>query len=712
MNRFVALLPLVLVLGACSTNQDATKLVEEADAMLVDGGIENPKNREIAEQNYDRAIRLVCGEENLLCKGSGSAAQKGSQAWILSHAHFGLAFARTFDLVDRLRQLYVSDVIYQQPAVQPVEGTDADGVNDSASGEANQCAQQLNLAQLVPLLRTIVNTSLLPIVVDLQEVGRYSDFEITYRKAFLNFSFLKPGLDKQAQNDLTRRDIGIYFGADENETFGPSTLGLPEVNLLLAGIRLATMAAEGVFSFNDLTQALIVFLPKLNLSATTSPYTWARILNSDPCASNPLFNASFGVLTEQGQAAYTDVRRQLAAFFSEQQVSFARLPSRAGTDYLLEYNGSGQAWGQNLFKRVRTGDEAQDRSFANIAAILTQLVSPSDAEALFKQLSESLAGSVVFDLAMYIEARPGLDDALRMASFDARKFGVPALKLSQLFDVPVADLKSIAPLTYSQGEPTGFTANTGWKQVLGQEKPPGTQKLNLYWQDVNGDLHWNARGDFIIQIEREAFYDDANNNNPSAANYRATGILGTFWDADFNGLPDAGFEGVMPGIGTNMVTATTYDPSVTPPVIVLGSLPLSPTAPSENEMYRDYFDRVRDKTTNTTYGCLAYGPPNFFGAVCNVRVGDVLGHVWPNLAPEPYVAPSLADDRRRDPANGVEDRVYLFFPNPSLNGALLRIPLDKASGKYVPLANQDLNRVLNSLLTLDMLAKDLQDLHR
>jgi hypothetical protein len=232
----------------------------------------------------------------------------------------------------------------------------------------------------------------------------------------------------------------------------------------------------------------------------------------------------------------------------------------------------------------------------------------------------------------------------------------------------------------------------GFLQMLDQDKPVGQQDLTWLWKDVNGDGHFNQKGDFIVQTEREVFFDRNNSEDPSKQKeedlVKASGILGTFWDADYNGSPDGSYEGLIPGASGMAVTYAT------------GKLWASAaSAATEDLSYRDYFSGKLLKSN----GCLDFVPVKPTDTVtdgrttCEVEIGQVLGHVWPSIYPEPFEAVSATDSRRRDPANGVVDRMYMFYPNPSVNGAF-QIKGDQG---YRPFANEDLNRFVSGMLGIN-----------
>ncbi len=652
----------LLTIG-CTVEQDASTLVDEADALLIEGGIELSKNRELAEQKYDRAIRLICGEESLDCTADGDASVKGSSAYNLSHAHFGLAMARSFDLVDRIRQLYVSEIFAQEATT----ATESPTAVDTAD-----CDAQSNLPTLVPLLRSIINTSLLPIIEDLKAVTEYPNFSFSFYGGFLNLSFLEPGVTGEYAADTSRRTMGFYLGR-ENDEGGfdePGRYGLPEVYAILGVMRGITAGAEMVFSYNDLTQALLVFLPRLGVETKPSPYHLAGLLNSDPCYENPLLDPSFGVLTENGRASLEAGREQLTAIFAEMQLGFQSMVERADSEALLDFSAG--EWGRNLFERVRIGSTAEQIAFDNVTRLLTGIVSPEDVAELFASLGESLAGNATFNMSNYVEARPELADTLALSGFPIGV--IPALRLNLLFDAPVSDLKSIAPLTYVQAEAVGHEPG-GRKQVPYAELPADAKNETLYFNDANEDLHWNRRGDFIIQVEREAVYDQDFYTPPNTE--LGHGIVGTFWDADRNGIPDGVVPDVFPGQGTWYVTAVTSASGVA----------LSATAATD----------IMLKESD----CLKFG---FAVKTClgeddeRVEVGEVLGHMWPSTVPEPFPLPGEFTGRA-DPANGSADIMYMFFPNPSLSGALLNAETGRS------LENQELNAFLNSVFFSNFVEK-------
>lgn len=697
MRRAVSLLALVAaVLVGCSQEQDPHKLVAEADALLVNGGIEDSKTRALAEQKYDRAIRIICGEDNFYCVKSGSGSAPGTNDHSLAHAHFGLAFARSFDLVERIEQLYASGTILR-PRELGIGGDgdedDDGGVlddtgDDAAATAADDCQQQLNLPQLVPLLKTIVDTSLLPIVRDLRSVTNYPEFSIAYEKAFLDFGFLNP----EAEDDL-----GINFGEADGAL---AKFTVTEAYAALAVFRGITMVAEGIFSFNDLTQALIVFLPKIDLSAGVRPYELSKVLNSDPCTPNPLFDASFGVLTEAGRETFADIEAQLGALFTEQEAGFGAIFANKDAEALFDFKAKGQPWATNMAKRIHTGDTLDDSSIENLITIVTALLSPDELAKAFGALKTGLKSGKTFDLVAFVDDNADLKDLLDEREVDLRALGIPALNFKRFFDNPIADLKSIAPLSFVESERVEYNVveKPGYFKVLPHETPLGDEGKTMFFRDVNGDRHLNLRGDFIVHIEREAFYDEANDDAPlKHVDNQAVdaGIVGAFWDADFNAFPDAGFEGLIPGTGADKVTAATgvlYRTAVT--------FTTGVTEPSEDETYRDYFDANQGDSN----GCLDYRPKRPQDSwmkekreVCVTEVGFVLGHVWPSPYPEVYAAPATSDSRRKDAANGVVDPVYMFYPNPSLNGVF---EIEQSAGKYQPFSNGDLNRFVSGMLSL------------
>ena len=665
------LLPLLFtgfLLVGCATEEDASALVNEADELLVNGGIEVAEKREIAVRNYDRAIRIICGEGSGECKGSGSAATPGTEAYNLSHAHFGLGMARIFNLVDRIEQLYSGDLLGRNLLL------DEDGDEDIDLD--SECQSHANMDFLVPLLSSIINTSLLPIIDDLQKVTDYPEFSITYYQGFLDLSFL--GDDEQGR-------IGFFVGASPvNNVNEPGVFGVPEVHAMLGVLRLVTAGAQVVFSYNDLTQALLTFGPMLNINRNDSPYKFARVLNTHPCEPNPLLDPEFGVLTRQGNESLALARKQLEALFAEQQVGFNAIAERGSTDALLNYSGnSGDAWADNLFSRIRVGGSTEERELTTVGKLLTQNVGPEDAGEVFARLAGSLQGDVVFDPIGFVQEpeQASLRQLLEWIGFE--DLGIPAFRLGNLFDNPISDLKAVAPLTYVQSEPysTGRSDFEHPRQMLDHEKPLGTRSgQDLFYDDANGDQNWNQRGDFIIQTERETFIDSNDNYTPAPPFH---GILGTFWDLTGNGRPDPVYQDWQSSEEVTTVTIPWHEEQ-------------SVMAVTDSTAPTGYVLAVTD-ATGTHYQedtCLLGDVEDCEG----LRVGEVLGHMWPpSRVPERYPSPEEFTGRT-DPANGSMDMIYLFFPNPSLNGALVlpRDAEDRAAG-YRDLENHELNAFFNSI---------------
>lgn len=666
-RTFFTLLFASLLLSGCASDEDPSALVNEADEMLINGGIEVAEKRELAAQNYDRAIRIICGEGGSGCQGSGNAASRGTEAYNLSHSHFGLAMVRIFNLVDRIEQLYSGDLLGQSLV---------DEESDEAVDIDAACQGQANMDFLVPLLSSIINTSLLPIIDDLAQVTNYPGFSVTYRRGFLDLSFL--GTETQGR-------IGFYVGAGPGDGVDtPGEFGIPEVHAMLGVLRVFTAGAQVIFSYNDLTQALLTFAPMMGINRDANPYTFARVLNTHPCESNPLLNPEFGVLTRQGNQSLALARAQLGALFAEQQEGLPMIMESQSANALLNYNGAGRQWADNLFNRMMVGSSTDRSQLRAAGRVLTENISPDNAAEVFSRMAQSLNGEAVFDPVAFVqeEEQAGLRDVLTLIRFE--ELGIPALRLNNLFDNPISDLKAVAPLTYTESEEFSTGRVDGMVDMLDQEKPPELRGRSVSFRDSNGDQHWNQRGDFIIQTERETFRDGNNDNTPSAS-AEFFGIQGTFWDLNGDGRPDPIYEDWQ----SEAVTTHTMPQRSIQNVMAVAATDSTGT----------YYFLAATETTGTHYTastCLLGDVEDCEG----FKVGQVLGHMWPSRVPEPYPAPEDFTGRT-DPSNGFAGKIYLFFPNPSMNGVLVYSRADD-SGKYRDVENNELNAFINSVFWSDL----------
>lgn len=694
-----AALGLLVSLAGCSAVKTELDDIHFADDQLRNGGLEDPTTRAGIQARYDEALRRFEADPDRFSLAQGRE--------IRSHAHFGLAMTRMWDLLDQMQEIlqagdYFRSVFPQDSDVQ------ADTVNCKILG-------QLGDTELV--LRTLLNTAIVPIVSSLTEVTKYPEFSLDIARSFYRI----PDFGENAGVDLS----GEYSAA--------------EVYLMLGGLQVISSGANFLFAYQELVDVLAAFLLVNFQAIDNNP---AKFFNSNPCVNygegNPLLSADFGILRPDGVATLELSRQQLSAGLSSLALAVDAMrtppaPDDDGTENNLagvEQDCAGDyavgcRWGEGIVHN-RLGDsrfvidrEGIQSGVSSLEAFVDQATPDVDLAALsdvIRQVQASVAGgkpvealdllgtllpSILTESGRSIEF---LDAQIPTVSY----LNLPIVDFGAWFEYPPTDLKRILPLIYEVDE----------KYIDENPAPGRTPEIDIvegrrvlrsslssddyedtFW-DVNCDGSWNQRGDLRMQRETEPFRDINFNGLIDRAqevdNAKARigdaqlhlypaqiGVVGAFVDINADGRPDRSLDDARAGLYSFECYAG-Y------------AAPVSWPGSTADPLYdQHYFSLLAGgayglpATSGEANDPLpsAEGYANYeTGAV----MGLVLGHYWPSADPNDVASVSEA---QTDRSNGTYDPQYFFFADPSLGGLLLGSSAQGASRDAW--TNPDLNRLLS-----------------
>lgn len=688
----------MLVFGAACT-QATTELddIRSADEQLVNGGLEDPTTRSNIQARYDEALRRYESDPGRFSEAEGRE--------IRSHAHFGLAMTRSWDLLDQLKEIlqagdYFSSVFPADSELQENQ------VSCKILG-------QLGDTELV--LRTLLDTAINPIADSLAQVAKYPEFSLDIARSFYAIE-----------------DFGENAGVDLSGEYSAA-----EVYLMLGGVQVLASGASFLFAYDELVDALAAFLLVNFTAIDGNP---AKLFNSNPCLNyaegNPLLQADFGILRADGVATIARSREQMVQGLSNLALAIdaMRAPPAADDDgttnnlAAVEDDCAGDyapgcRWGEGLIhnrqgdSRFRLEREGIQSGVSSLEAFVDQATPDIDLAALsavIGQIRTSVAGGAPVDaldlmttLLPSILTSDGRSIEFLNASIPTVSYlNLPIVDFGAWFDSPPTDLKRILPQTYDQDEvyldenpAPGRTPEIA--VVSGERILRSTLSADDYedpFVDVNCDGGWNQRGDFRMQRETEP-YRDVNFNglidrtqevdSPNARIGDARlypsqiGVIGAFVDMDADGRPDRDLDDARAGLYSFSCYAGYAAPV---------SWPGSTADPLYDQEY-DSLDAGQAYGVPATSGEPRDELPNSGGYASyetGAVMGLVLGHYWPASDPNDLASVSEA---RTDRSNGSFDPVYFFFEDPSLGGLLLG-----PSGRG-PTAdawtNPDLNRLLS-----------------
>lgn len=670
---------LSFALSACEAGRSPKELVEAADARLRAGGLELPAVRVEMRSLYGEALRRV----------DGAGLNAADEAWVRSHAHFGLAMNRIWDLADR-----VFEVLEEGGVLAALRGE-----QDDASGRPAYCALFESFDALESLVKILLDTALVPVVQDLRAaVGADPGLRVVIDRATYNLSALSS--ERGLSNTLDM--AATYRG--------------PDVLFLLGVVGLAAGAAEGSFAWRDLLPNILLFS-----FAAASPIDGqdAKVFNSNPCVDraedgNPLLNPNFGVLQPAGAEALARAAGLVRSAFADLAAALVRAEEQPALGGWVGRDSDG-TWGTGILTgpagkrrlelQVPSGSdnilsavmafEALARAFL---ANLTPQIEPGKVAEALSSLAASVDGRGAWDmraslrsivpagsLGALVSAVKGTSSSL--GGLD--EYETVHLDLSRLFAQPPGDLKALLPMFYLEDEPFTDADRNGRRN---HEATPVRRDSDYAstepFIDVNCNGRWDQRGDIVLQPEHEPFIDENGSGAREASETRpianaaphTLGIVGTFVDVDADGIPDRPLiDGVSAATPVGIGRFCAAEAPVTWPAAAgdpdFGAFPLGLTDPADGAPYGQPI--TRPEVAAITYED-------------GTALGPVLGHYWPSPLFSVGDWPRAA---RRDPANGTVDHSYMFFPDPTFGGIVQR------DDGGIPDAAGTTNAWLNRMLT-------------
>lgn len=657
-RRLVALAAVILSLAGCAGGRSPVDLVDEADALLKAGGLEHAAVRVEMRSLYGEALR----------RAEAANLSSSEEARVRSHAHFGLAMNRIWDLADR-----VFEILEEGGVLAALRGED-----DITTGRPAYCALFANFESLESLIQILLDTALVPVVEDLRAaVAADPNLSVPINRATYDLTALS--LERGLPNTLDLS--GVYGG--------------PDVLFLLGVVGLAAGAAEGSFAWRGLLPNLFLFS-----FAQAAPIDGqdAKLFNSNPCVDraedgNPLLDPDFGVLQPTGAESLARASTLVGTAFADIARALRRADEQPAVGHWIGRDSDG-TWGkgvlvgpsgkQRLSLQVSSGADTLLSAVVDLEALaraflenLSPQIDPESVAAALDGLAASVRGGKTWDmrtalapilpagnLGVVVTAIRGT--ASTLGSLD--DFETVHVDLSRLFTAPPGDLKALAPLFYLEDE--SFTDANGDGRRSHDAVPVRSDADYASTEpfvDLNCNGRWDQRGDLVVQPEYEPYVDDNRSGTREPSETRpianvqpqTIGVVGTFLDVDADAIPD---RPDLDGVGDVVASASgrlcAADSPVTWPASSgdpdLGGFPLGLTDPADDAPYGE-------PITRPEVSALPYED--------GTALGPVLGHYWPSPLFSPGDWPRSA---RRDAANGTVDGTYMFFPDPTFGGILLR----------------------------------------
>lgn len=684
-----AVLALALAAVGCTeSSSDAITLTQNANRRLAGsevagigkrGGLEFASVRADIKAQYEEAIRLV----------QSLPADDADRNWVLAHAHFGLGLTRLWDLAERVERIFAENGVLT--ALRGEESLD-----EIESGRPSFCALFDNFTALQSIAELLVETALLPVIDDFTAALAADSRLPDARK--LDFEIVAARYDLSAFT--TERTSQSYFDLS-------GRYSAPDVALLLGAVELLTGAFDMMFAYRELFGTLFLFSFVSENPIGGHP---SKLYNSNPCAEyptdgNPLLSATFGTLVEDGQVILERARLRLVSGLGH---IAAALENAVVSNPQAHWIGdSGSEWGTGIVElsdgsprfeiRLPNRDTpltSLDNLFKTLTFFIqgvTPVLSPQVAAEAVRDIQSALAGpgrwrvratlnrivEPLGGLAALVNAFGGLDTS-RVP--DLADLALPYIDFAQLFVAAPGDLKLLFPQYYLEDEPFEDVDGDGRRTprepgllIRGEGDFSNAEGFT----DLNCNGRWDQRGDFVVAEELEPFVDananrvyDGTEISPLGGVIapEQLGLIGAFLDVDADGAPDrpnidgpqsaGNADGIVCGPNAGIAWPASHQD---PDFAQYGSLLLGPasvTAPFGFPI-----------TTNATFAEDRYTGPTAQGNDADV-LGLVVGHYWP---PRVFDVDSRwPESARRDPANGVYDRDYLFFTDPTLRGIIVR----------------------------------------
>lgn len=688
---------LALGISACSASgQDAVRLVEQADIKLqgIDsgsaptGGLEHSSVRADMKGLYDEALRIA----------DSVSLRPEDDRFVRSHAHFGLAMNRLFDVAERL------EIIFDEGGV--LAALRGESSEASVEGRQPYCALFADFDALQSIVELLLTTSLTPIIEDFR-AALDADPEITMEI-------------KRARYDLGQ--FSPEAGSNNYVEFA-AVYSAPDIRLLLGGIELIAGALNFLFAYQDLFANLFLFS---FVGDSPSHKQAAKLYNSNPCAEsaadgNPLLSPTFGVLIPEAAAKLEAARSNLHRGFTDIGIAFRGAAQDEAASHLVGRFGAGQAWATGIVK-TPAGEErfslnvppGSDTPLSGVLRVVnlvklffttaTPLIDIDAFAAIFESAGEAIASAGMWDLKTAMDGIVPSGDLVGLIEVWSTQAGrasqVPSLTdletvfldFGVLFAAPPGDFRRFLPEYYLQDEPYDDVDGNGNRSLQASinvgfsEADYSTSEPFI---DINCNGRWDQRGDLIVQHEFEPFQDanlngifDIGESGPRGNLPPASiGLIGAFLDVDADGQPD------RPTVDGNTVITSSADP-----VLCGQSAPVTwPGGVSDLDLGQGRVELGASDAITSPYGfpfTVATGSSSNYET--GVNLGKVVGHYWP---PRSFEFGSWPQFANMDPANGTTEKDYYFYADPTLGGWFIR----NIDGKPSPGASTNawLNRLFS-----------------
>jgi hypothetical protein len=666
----VLVLALLFLSGGwgCTSLTSPRQLVEEGDRLLSQGGLSDPRLRGRMKSLYDEALRRVSSLPQLSLE---------ERIYVETRAHFGLAMARLWDLLDRLV------VVLEEGGILRLlrEGVE--------KGEQPAfCPFLQDITSFENIMNLLLDTALKPIIEDFRAViSGDPQFRIRIQRTSYPLSSFTNDRVSRNSFDLS----GLY--------------GRAESAFLVGVLELITSAFKAGTAYDQFLNNLLLFLL---IQKNIRMNQIAKWFNSNPCVDypqdgNPLLDPGFGILRKEGVQRMIEARsfalEGIRHIRLALDLTFQEKGDPSFSQRLLNGADPGSPWWTGL---VQGGDPPQDRLEIGFPSgsdppmkavdelfrllslflrVLTPQIPMDRASQAFARMEEALAQGGMWNIRDTLELllpSGGLRQLLE--AFRTGGEGIPDLEdletpwihLGHLFLSPPGDLKLLFPWYYLADEPYRDANGNGRRdpeqgvRLVQEERYLSTED----YEDVNCNGRWDERGDLIVAPESFPFVDRNNNGvldpdevgiaigSPSGPLPSEVGLWGMFLDLNADGFPDRPYVDGLKGSHRPSKSCTTRAP-----------FGVSwPAGEGDPEFYQKAIT-LTAPAEDAPYGIPVTGPLPARGFVDGSALGPVVGHYYP---PRNWDFTNWPFSAQRDPANGVTDQNYFFFSDPTFQRILFR----------------------------------------
>lgn len=666
---FILLLSLELGDIACTPLASPRQLVDEADKFLSQGGLQDPRTRGRMKSLYDEALRRLPSFPQLTLE---------ERLYVETHAHFGLAMNRLWDLLDRLI------VVLEEGGILKLLREGVTGGERPAF-----CPFLEDIQGFEKIFNLLVDTALRPIIEDLRVVVRGDpSFRIQIvRTVYPLGAFTLDPIGPHIM-DLS----GVYGRAEAAFMAGV-------LELLIASFKTG-VAYEGLM--NNLALFLLI-QKKIRLNQV------AKWFNSNPCVDypqegNPLFNPRFAVLRQGGPDRLAEAREFLIQGIGHLRtaldLSFSERDIPQFSERILNGANPGSSWGTGLVEvgesreaRLKlefpSGPDPPMKALVELNRLLTLFLKNLTPQVPMPRVSLTLAEiqsaieqGFLWDVRSTLARLlpPGGLAQLVEEFSGVKAEGIPSLAhmetpwidLGKFFRSPPGDLKLLFPWYYLADEPYTDANRNGRRdpeqgvRLVDKEVYLSTED----YQDLNCNGRWDERGDLIVIPEHIPYRDEDGDNlldsdeadKPLGHLYGPkppeVGLWGMFLDVNADGYPDrAEVDGLLGRHTPTRSCGLNAPPGVSWPI------------GEGDSQLKDSRIRLVSPTPDAPYGIPVTSPLNPGEVADGSILGPVLGHYYP---PRNWDFGSWPFSAARDAANGVTDQNYFFFPDPTFQRIIFR----------------------------------------